>query len=68
MLSVPARRVPLPSMLPSRPTTEQRVAGLQALDLNRACPQIVIQEEPMISIVGHGSIALRPRYRSSGTW
>ena len=38
MLSVPARRVPLPSMLPFRPTTEQRVAGLQALDLNRACP------------------------------
>ena len=68
MLPVPARRVPLPSMLRSHPTTEQRVARLQELDLNRAYPQIVIREEPMISMVGLGPIAMRPRYRFPGIW
>ncbi|MEM8974268.1 MAG: zinc metalloprotease HtpX [Pseudomonadota bacterium] len=68
MLPVPARRVPVPSVLRSHPTTEQRVARLQELDLNRSHPQIIIREEPMISMVGLGPIAMRPRYRFPGIW
>ncbi len=68
MFPVPARRVPQPSMLRSHPTTEQRIARLQELDLNRSHPQIIIREEPMISMVGLGPIAMRPRYRFPGIW
>lgn len=68
MLPVPARRVPQPSVLRSHPTTEQRVARLQELDLNRSHPRIIIREEPMISMVGLGPIAMRPRYRFPGVW
>jgi heat shock protein HtpX len=68
MLPVPARRVPQPSVLRSHPTTEQRIARLRELDPRSALPQIIIVDEPMISMVGFGPISMRPRYRFPGLW
>ncbi len=68
MLPVPARRVPQPSVLRSHPTTEERIARLRELDPNSAMPQIIVADEPMISMVGFGPISMRPRYRFPGLW
>ena len=68
MLPVPARRIPQPSVLRSHPTTDERVARLQELDPGTAMPQIVIAEQPMVSLVGLGPISMRPRYRFPGIW
>lgn len=68
MFPVPARRVPQPSVLRSHPTTEQRIARLRQLDPTTTYPQIVVVEEPMVSLVGMGPISMRPRYRFPGLW
>ena len=31
-------------------------------------PQLSIAEEPMVSLIGLGPIAMRPRYRWTGVW
>lgn len=68
MFPVPARRVPQPSLLRSHPTTEDRIARLMALQGQPTLEPIVIAEEPMVSLVGFGPIAMRPRYRWPGLW
>ena len=68
MLPVPARRIPQPSVLRSHPTTDDRVARLRELDPGTAMPQIVLVEQPMVSLVGLGPISMRPRYRFPGIW
>ena len=68
MLPVPGRRIPQPSLLRSHPLTEERVARLRALQDRPMLPQIPIAEEPMVSLVGLGPIAMRPRYRWTGVW
>ena len=67
-LPVPGRRIPQPSLLRSHPSTEDRVARLRALGERPMLPQIPIAEEPMVSLVGVGPAAMRPRYRWSGVW
>jgi heat shock protein HtpX len=70
MLPVPGRRIPQPSLLRTHPTTEERVARLRALQGQGRpmLPQLAIAEEPMVSLVGLGPIAMRPRYRWTGVW
>jgi heat shock protein HtpX len=69
MFPVPGRRIPQPSLLRTHPTTEERVARLRALE-GQTMPQppIAVAEEPMISLIGLGPIAMRPRYRFPGVW
>jgi heat shock protein HtpX len=68
MLPVPGRRIPQPSLLRTHPPTEDRIARLQALGTGKLQPQIDVVEEPMMSLVGLGPIAMRPRYRFPGVW
>ena len=68
MLPVPGRRIPTPSLLRSHPLTQERVARLRALQDAPMLPQLSIAEEPMVSLVGLGPIAMRPRYRWTGVW
>jgi heat shock protein HtpX len=68
MMPVPARRIPIPSVLRSHPLTEERVARLLTLQRRPDLPQIVIEEAPMVSMVGWGPIEMRPRYRFPGVW
>lgn len=68
MLPVPGRRIPQPSLLRSHPLTAERVARLRALQDRSALPQLSIAEEPMVSLIGLGPIAMRPRYRWTGVW
>ncbi len=68
MLPVPARRIPMPSLLRSHPDTEQRIARLVSLKGRPELPQIVVVEEPMVSMAGWGPIEMRPRYRFPGLW
>lgn len=72
MLPVPGRRVPYPSILRSHPATADRVARLRALnarqDHRERAPPLVTTEEPMVSLLGFGPIAMRPRYRWPGVW
>ncbi len=65
---VPGRRIPQPSLLRSHPPTEDRIARLHQLSGSPGLPQIVIVEEPMVSMLGYGPIAMRPRYRFPGLW
>jgi heat shock protein HtpX len=65
---VPGRRVPVPSLLRTHPETEQRVARLRELAYGQMPPPIEVAEEPMISLVGLGPAAMRPRYRFPGVW
>jgi heat shock protein HtpX len=65
---VPGRRIPQPSLLRSHPPTEERVARLLALEGQSLQPPIEIADEPMVSLVGLGPIAMRPRYRFPGVW
>jgi heat shock protein HtpX len=64
---VPARKVPLPSMLRYVPPNERRIARLNAF---RAppMPPLDIAEGPRISLIGVGPIEMRPRYRLPGVW
>jgi heat shock protein HtpX len=64
---VPARRVPLPSLLRCLPPDEVRIARLRALDAP-PMPPLDIDESPRISLVGVGPIQMRPRYRWPGVW
>jgi heat shock protein HtpX len=64
---VPARKVPLPSLLRCPPATSQRIARLKALDVP-PMPALNVQEGPRISMVGVGPIEMRPRYRWPGVW
>lgn len=68
MLPVPGRRVPQPSVFRSHPTTESRIARLNALEPARRLPPILIRDEPFVSMVGAGLIAMRPRHRFPGIW
>ncbi len=65
---VPARRIPQPSLLRTHPPTEERVARLQELSSHLSQPPIAVVEEPMVSMLGYGPIAMRPRYRFPGLW
>jgi len=65
---VPARRVPLPSLLRTHPPADQRVARLLALGTHPSRDPLVIVERPMVSLVGMGPATLRPRYRWPGIW
>jgi heat shock protein HtpX len=67
-LPIPGRRIPQPSLLRSHPSTEERIARLRALQDRPMLPQLSITEEPMVSLVGLGPIAMRPRYRWTGVW
>ena len=66
----PARRVPQPSLLRTHPPAEKRVARLRLAAANRspAAEPLVIVERPMMSLVGMGPAAMRPRYRWPGLW
>jgi len=64
---VPARRVPLPSLLRYPPPAAQRIARLQALNIP-PMPPLDVAEGPRISLVGVGPIEMRPRYRWPGIW
>jgi heat shock protein HtpX len=64
---VPARRVPLPSLLRCPPPAERRLARLRALEAP-PMPPLDIEEGPRISMVGVGPIEMRPRYRWPGVW
>ena len=68
MFPVPGRRIPQPSLLRSHPPTEQRIARLLALEGRQMPPPIEVVEEPMVSLVGLGPVAMRPRYRFPGVW
>jgi len=65
---VPARRVPQPSLLRTHPPTEERIARLHELSGQPSLPQIVVIDEPMVSMLGYGPIEMRPRYRFPGLW
>ncbi len=67
-LLFPGRRVPQPSLLRSHPPTEERIARLLELEGKPRLPPIAIIEEPMVTLVGLGPIAMRPRYRWPGVW
>jgi heat shock protein HtpX len=64
---VPARRVPLPSLLRFPPPAEPRLARLRVLE-TPPMPPLDIEEGPRISMVGVGPIEMRPRYRWPGVW
>jgi heat shock protein HtpX len=64
---VPARRVPLPSMLRFPPPPEQRIPRLNAFQAP-PMPPLDITEGPRISLIGVGPIEMRPRYRWPGVW
>lgn len=69
LFPVPGRRIPQPSLLRTHPTTEERIARLRALQAQpMPQPPIAIAEEPMISLIGLGPIAMRPRTRFPGVW
>lgn len=68
MMPVPARRVPLPSILRTHPPTDERIARLMALNPVRSLPRITLIEEPMVSMIGMGPTQMRPRYRFPGLW
>lgn len=68
MFPVPARRVPMPSLLRTHPTNEERISRLLSQQPPPAHDPIVIVEQPMVSLVGLGPIEMRPRYRWPGLW
>ncbi len=68
MMPVPARRVPVPSILRTHPETEARVQRLLSLDRSGELPAIVLVEEPTVSVVSFGPSQIRPRYRFPGLW
>ena len=64
---VPARKVPLPSLLRYPAAAERRIARLNALQAP-PMPALDIADGPRISLVGVGPIEMRPRYRWPGIW
>jgi heat shock protein HtpX len=64
---VPARKVPLPSVLRYPPPADRRIARLNAFQVP-PMPPLDIAEGPRISLVGVGPIEMRPRYRWPGVW
>jgi heat shock protein HtpX len=64
---VPARKVPLPSLLRCPPSAERRIARLHALEAP-PMPPLAVEEGPRVSLVGVGPIAMRPRFRWPGVW
>lgn len=68
LLPVPARRVPQPSLLRTHPSTSDRVARLIELQGKSQGPTLVVNEGPRVSLVGHGPMEMRPRYRFPGLW
>ena len=64
---VPARKVPLPSMLRYPPLSDRRIARLNAFQAP-PMPPLDIAEGPRISLIGVGPIEMRPRYRWPGVW
>ncbi len=68
MYPVPQRRIPQPSLLRSHPHTKDRIARLLELKDQPVMEPLVIVEQPMVSMVGYGPIAMRPRYRWPGVW
>ena len=67
-MPVPGRKVPAPSLLRSHPKTEDRIARLHELDIRANVPPILIRDEPFVSVIDAGLIAMRPRYRFPGVW
>ena len=67
MFPVPARRIPQPSLLRShpRPRSASHACGRWGAEM---LPPIEVVEEPMVSLVGMGPGAMRPRYRFPGVW
>jgi heat shock protein HtpX len=67
---VPARRIPVPSILRTHPPTKQRIDRLLALSAMRPAgePPLMVAEAPLISLAGWGPVELRPRYRWPGIW
>jgi heat shock protein HtpX len=68
MLPVPGRRIPQPSLLRSHPLTAERVARLRALENRPLLPQISVAHEPAHVETNSATMAMRPRYRWTGTW
>lgn len=68
MMPVPARKIPVPSLLRTHPPTEERIERLMALNRRRTLPPVTVPEEPMVSIIGFGPSEMRPRYRFPGVW
>ncbi|MEM8627913.1 MAG: zinc metalloprotease HtpX, partial [Pseudomonadota bacterium] len=68
-LVLTGRRVPQPSMLRTHPETKDRIARLRNL-ANQVTIDDPIQtaEAPMVTMIGLGPIAMRPRYRMLGLW
>ena len=64
---VPARKVPLPSMLRFPPPADQRIPRLNSFQAP-PMPPLDVAEGPRISLVGVGPIEMRPRYRWPGVW
>jgi heat shock protein HtpX len=67
-LPVPGRRIPQPSLLRSHPPTADRIARLRALQGRPMLPNIPVAEEPVVTMLGLGPGAMRPRYRWTGVW
>lgn len=68
IMPVPARRIPVPSVLRTHPETSDRVARLLALGGITGEPAITVRDAPMVSMVGLGPRQLEPRYRFPGLW
>lgn len=68
MFPVPGRRVPLPSLLRTHPETSERIKRLEELAGRPKLDPLVIVEQPMVSTVGLGPLAMRPRTRWPGVW
>jgi heat shock protein HtpX len=64
---VPARKVPLPSMLRYPPPADQRIPRLNGFQAP-PMPPLDVAEGPRISLIGVGPIEMRPRYRWPGVW
>ncbi len=67
MPPVPARKVPLPSMLRYPPPAERRIPRLNTFQAP-PMPPLDTAEGPRISLIGVGPIEMRPRYRWPGVW
>ena len=67
MPPVPARKVPLPSMLRYPPPAERRIPRLNTFQAP-PMPPLDTTEGPRISLIGVGPIEMRPRYRWPGVW
>jgi heat shock protein HtpX len=67
MPPVPARKVPLPSMLRFPPPADRRIPRLNTFQAP-PMPPLDIAEGPRISLIGVGPIEMRPRYRWPGVW